>query len=183
MPAETSRAILLRRTRYSESSLILTWFCDQGGKIKTIAKGALRPKSTFYGKIDLFYLCEIVLRPSHRSELHTLTEVTPLETFGQVRTRYLNTLAAAYFAELIEQITEPEHEERMIFDLLLRAYRYLDREVVTESAVVFFEAVVGRALGLANERSLAGSKHLLESLHRIPETRRALLGKLRDHHD
>ncbi|MEO6789128.1 MAG: recombination protein O N-terminal domain-containing protein, partial [Chthoniobacteraceae bacterium] len=52
---QTTAAILLRKTRFSETSLIVTWFTRDCGRLKTIVKGALRPKSRFAGVLDLFY--------------------------------------------------------------------------------------------------------------------------------
>src|SRR5260221_12500901 len=73
---ETTPAILLRKTKLTDTSLIVTWFTAAHGKIKTVAKGARRPKSRFAGLLDLFYDCEIQFARSRRSELHQLCEVT-----------------------------------------------------------------------------------------------------------
>ena len=39
---ETTPAILLRKIKLTESSLIVTWFTEAHGKLKTVAKGARR---------------------------------------------------------------------------------------------------------------------------------------------
>ena len=111
MTAETLHAILLRRTRFSETSLIVSWFSQEQGKLKTVAKGALRSKSGFAGKLDLFFQCELSISWSRRSELHSLREVVLIEPFAGIRSDYRNTLAAGYFLELVEETTEPEHPE------------------------------------------------------------------------
>ena len=51
---DTSIAILMRKIRFSDTTLIVEWLTEDFGRLKTIAKGALRPKSTFAGKLDLF---------------------------------------------------------------------------------------------------------------------------------
>ena len=56
---ETTAAILLRRIKLTESSLIVTWFTEAHGKLKTVAKGARRPRSPFAGRLDLFFAAEI----------------------------------------------------------------------------------------------------------------------------
>ena len=71
---ETTPAILLRRIKLTESSLIVTWFTEAQGKLKTVAKGARRPRSPFAGRLDLFYLAEITYSRSRQSELHGLRE-------------------------------------------------------------------------------------------------------------
>ena len=178
MSPETVSAILLRRIRFSETSLILTWFGQETGKIKTIAKGALRPGSAFAGKIDLFFRCDLTLSRSRRSEIHALSEVVVVEPFLSIRTNYLRTLAASYFTELVEEATELEHPEPDIFDLLRRGLNYLEREHPNLRTIVFFEAELARLLGLQMAKQMESSRQLIESLTRAPAARVALIKQL-----
>jgi DNA repair protein RecO (recombination protein O) len=179
MPAETLNAVLLRRTRFSDTSLIISWFSRERGKLKTVAKGALRAKSNFAGKLDLFFQCELSVSWSQRSELHTLREVMLSESFGGIRKNYSNTLAAGYFAELVEETTEPEHPEIAIYELLIRAFSYLHTKPVTSRAVTFFEHELAKTLGLDRGKPDQAADHLLHSLQRIRTSRVKLLGLLR----
>src|SRR5438067_3031881 len=99
---ETTHAILMRKTLLSDTSLIVTWFTERHGKIKTVAKGARRPKSPFAGKLDLFFDAEIQWIRSKKSELHTLKEVMLREPFEGLREKYPRTQLAAYFVEVVE---------------------------------------------------------------------------------
>src|SRR5580658_161180 len=126
--AELLNGILLRRIRYSDTSLILTWFTDLHGKTKSMAKGALRQKSAFAGKLDLFFHCDLLVSFSSKSELHQLREVSIKTTFERIRTDYLKTSAASYFVELVERVTELDHPAPEIYRLLLRAMGYLNKE-------------------------------------------------------
>ena len=60
MDTERAEGIVLRRQPVTESSLLVTWYTREFGKLKTLAKGARRVKGPFQGKIDLFYRDEIV---------------------------------------------------------------------------------------------------------------------------
>ena len=55
-----TRGTLIRRSPLTETSLIVHWCTHDHGIVKTVAKGARRPKSLFAGKLDLFYLCESI---------------------------------------------------------------------------------------------------------------------------
>jgi DNA repair protein RecO (recombination protein O) len=176
--AETVSAILLRRIRFSETSLILTWFGYETGKIKAIAKGALRQGSAFAGKIDLFFRCDLTISRSRKSEIHTLRELVVVEPFLNIRTNYLSTLAASYFTELVEEATELEHPEPEIYDLLRRGLNYLERERPTLRAIVFFEAELAKVLGIQMTKQSESSRQLVESLTRAPAARLALLKRL-----
>jgi DNA repair protein RecO (recombination protein O) len=178
MSAETVNAILIRRIRFSETSLILTWFSQETGKIKTIAKGALRPGSPLAGKIDLFFQCELTFSRARKSEIHTARELVVVEPFLKIRTDYLSMLTASYFAELVEEATELEHAEPEIYDLLRRGLGYLERERATLRAIVFFEAELARMLGMHMDKQRDSSRQLVESLTRAPEARMALMKQL-----
>jgi DNA repair protein RecO (recombination protein O) len=178
MTAETLHAILLRRIRFSDTSLIVSWFSQERGKLKTVAKGALRANSSFAGKLDLFFQCELTVGWSQRSELHSLREIVLIKHFAGIRRNYPNTLAAGYFSELVDETTEPEHPEATIYELLVRAFLYLEEKPVTARAVHFFEHELAKNLGLESSQSNQGAEHLLHSLQRTKTSRRKLLALL-----
>ena len=73
------------------------WCSPELGLIKTVAKGALRPKSGFAGKLDLFFTAEIEFVRSRKTDLHILKELDVLDARFGLRESYLQTLAASYF--------------------------------------------------------------------------------------
>ena len=66
---ETTAAILLRKRKLSDTSLIVSWCTESLGCIQTVAKGARRPKSPFAGKLDLFFEAEISIVRSRLQKL------------------------------------------------------------------------------------------------------------------
>jgi DNA repair protein RecO (recombination protein O) len=176
--AELLNGILLRRIRYSDTSLILTWFTDLHGKIKAMAKGALRQKGAFAGKLDLFFHCDLLLSYSNKTELHTLREVSIKATFERIRTNYLKTSAASYFVELVEEVTELDHPAPEIYRLLLRALGYLDRQSPDTRGVLFFESELCKCLGLYTPSMHSAADKLVEAYGQLPKTRATLLSQL-----
>jgi DNA repair protein RecO (recombination protein O) len=176
--AELLNGVLVRRIRYSDTSLILTWFTDLHGKIKAMAKGALRQKSAFAGKLDLFFHCDLLLSYSSKSEIHVLREVSIKTTFQQIRTNYLKTSAASYFVELIEEVTELDHPAPEIYRLLLRALGYLDRQSPDTRGVLFFESELCKCLGLYTPNMHSAADKLVEAYGHLPKARATLLGQL-----
>ena len=150
---ETTPAILLRKIKLTETSLIVTWFTEAHGKLKTVAKGARRPRSPFAGRLDLFFAAEINFSRSRRSELHILREVAVRDARGGLRMQYERTQMAAYFVELVEMTTEFEHAVPEVYDLLRRALDYLDQGGPNRRAMLHFEAQLSRLLGLTGENN------------------------------
>ena len=173
----TTIAILLRKTRFSDTSLIVTWFTKDFGKIKTVAKGVLRPKSRFAGTLDLFFDCEISFARSAKSELHTLREAVLNDPREGLRREYRSVALASYFVELIELTTEPEHPAPELHDLLRRAFAHLDTKPATQRAQLHFETELARMLGIQHPE-LTPIVAIGRAHHRVPSARPGLLRML-----
>ena len=177
---ESTEAILLRKRKFSDTSLIVSWCTESLGCVQTIAKGARRQKSAFAGKLDLFFEAEISIVRSRKSDLHTLTEVVLKNPFVGIRSNYLRTQSAAYFVELIEICTERDHREPELFGLLRRAFGYLDANDPTARAVAHFETELARITGVHDQTRLKSDPAfaLGNLFGRLPLSRTPLLKTL-----
>jgi len=174
---DPTAAILLRKTRFSDTSLIITWFTEKYGKIKTIARGARRPKSQFAGKLDLFFVTEIQFAKSRKSDLHPLQEVVLRNPQEGIRKDYQCVQLAAYFVELIDLATESDHAAPELYDLLIRALTHLDSTPPTKRALLHFESELARLTGILDANSAPASS--LGQMHgRLPAGRMDLISKL-----
>ena len=104
---EKTEAILIGRSRFSETSLIVHWCSADLGLFRTMVKGATRPKSPFAGQLDLFVTVEMGYRRSRTSDLHTLVEVRWTHPRLGLRSSYGRVLAATYLVKLVTQLVEP----------------------------------------------------------------------------
>ena len=174
---ESTAAILLRKRKLSDTSLIVSWCTESLGCIQTVARGARRAKSPFAGKLDLFFEAEIQITRSKKSNLHTLTEVVLKNPFGGIRENYRRTQAASYFVELIEICTESDHHEPNLFALLQRAFNYLSTNDPNLRAILHFETELARIAGVHDTKMVKSDPVLaLANLFgRLPSSRAALL--------
>ena len=179
---DSTTAILLRKRKLSDTSLIVSWCTESLGCIQTVAKGARRAKSPFAGKLDLFFEAEIQIARSRRSTLHTLREVAPKNLYPGIRSTYLRVQTASYFVELIELCTESDHHEPELFALLRRAFGYLSANDPTVRVVSYFETELARIAGVHHARRLKGDPALaLANLFgKLPRARAPLLKALND---
>src|SRR6266436_2492972 len=127
MDTERADGIVLRRQPVTESSLLVTWYTREFGKLKTLAKGARRPKGPFQGKIDLFYRDEIVFLPSKRSDLHLLHDCFLESPHARLRQSVASLTAASYVCELVELATEREDPNAAIYELLVVILELLEK--------------------------------------------------------
>ena len=152
---EKSEGIIIRLTKLTETSLIVHWCTRDHGLIKTVAKGGRRAKSPFAGKLDLFFEADLNWVRSRKSELHTLREVAVEDFRENLRKRYVDTVAASYFVELMAHVVEPDHPVPELYDLLQRGLRYLGQRGADKRGVLHFEDEMARLLGVADGRASA----------------------------
>jgi DNA repair protein RecO (recombination protein O) len=163
---ERATGLVLRTYPLTETSLIVHWLTKEQGRIATVAKGAHRPKSSFRGKIDLFFLCDFLFTRSRKSELHTLKEVTLLDAHPALRTDLAALQRMSYAAALITQTTESDTPISNFFELLSGLIENAQRPEPV--AVLAFEIKLLHTLGLApasgETKLTAGSRRILDHL-------------------
>ncbi|MGA2140439.1 MAG: DNA repair protein RecO [Verrucomicrobiia bacterium] len=189
MDTERAEGIVLRRQSVTESSLIVTWYTREFGKLKTLAKGARRPKGPFQGKIDLFYRDEIVFLPSKRGDLHLLHDCFLEEPHARLRQTVESLTAASYASELVELATEREDPNARIYELLVMILDALERRCDAVLLIWFeiqllaaagwkpkweSETSVNRVLQSLAEKSLEGIKRVRLSDEQVTASRRAV---------
>ncbi|MFM2082330.1 MAG: repair protein RecO [Verrucomicrobiota bacterium] len=145
---ESATGIILRTRALTETSLIVHWLTAGQGRIATVAKGARRPKSTFAGKLDLFYAADFQFQPSRRSDLHTLREVGLRDTHPALRRELGWLQQAAYAATLVEQTTETGTPLPEIYALFAEFLAHLPGQSPKPRSIFAFELKLLRELGL-----------------------------------
>ncbi len=170
------RAIVLRISRLSETSLIVTWLTDCEGKLRTAARGARRLKNPLGGRIDLFSVNEITVARSRSSDLHTLRESSPIESFEALRTNYITLRLASYFTKLLDDTIEPEFAAPELFELLFAALRHLCSSPPSLRVLQRFELRLATALGIYESGDPAQA--LARMLGKLPRERASLVADL-----
>jgi DNA repair protein RecO (recombination protein O) len=145
---ETASGIILRTRPLTETSLIIHWLTPDLGRLATVAKGARRPKSPFAGKLDLFYEAKFSFSRSRVSDLHTLREVTLVETHAAIRGELAKLQQAAYAAAFIEQTTETETPLAETYHLLSNFLKCLCSVPPQLKNVLMLELKLLRLLGM-----------------------------------
>ncbi|MEO6052478.1 MAG: DNA repair protein RecO [Chthoniobacterales bacterium] len=157
---ETTHGILIRKIRLTESSLIVTWFGKESGKIKTVIRSALKTNSKFSGKADLFYEAEVFFTRSRKGDLCELQDIVVHHRFESCATDYTAMVMCSYFSELIEITTDLFHPMPAVYDLLHRALTHLDKNAPSQRALFHFEKELCVQLGISDPRTAAGTHHV-----------------------
>lgn len=173
-------AILLRKTPWAETSLIVTWLTERWGTIRTTARGARRQGNAFFGKLDIFYQADISFTMSRKGDLHSLREVMVTSLFDVGKTDHAGLYLGAYFAELAGHAAPSMHPAPEIFDLLQRGIAHLQKAPATHRALEHYERELCRISGVHDSSGSVTSLQALVSLcGSIPRSRAAALQFLR----
>jgi DNA repair protein RecO (recombination protein O) len=173
---ETTPAILLRKMPWSETSLIVTWLTERFGTVRTVARGARRPKSAFAGMLDLFYTADIAFSFSRKGDLHTLREVSVRCVFNVSDAGNAGYYLASYFGELAGMAAPSMQPAREVVGLLRRGLNFVQQSPASLRALNHFETELCRILGVYDPKGDVAAIDALASLCGvIPSSRAAAL--------
>ncbi len=152
MPVLTSEAVVLRIWPVHEADLIVSFFTRDYGKVRGVAKSALRSRKRFGGALEPMTLARAWFVERPRQELARLDQLeiirSPLsEPVDQARLTVLS-----FFAEVLEEAL-PEHDpQETVFRLLVSV---LERTTAARSETVqpwmpltYFSLWLTRLMGL-----------------------------------
>jgi len=136
-------AYVLHTTAYQNTSLLVDAFTAEFGRIRFVAKGAKRLKSTFAGKLQVF--TPLLLSWSGRGDLYTLTDADfanfQQRSFlnGQLQLRGSVLLSSYYLNELILRFVTLEDPHPELFYHYVEALDKLLVKQNIESVLRIFE--------------------------------------------
>lgn len=148
MPAVRSLALVVRSVDIFETSLVVTLFTREMGKVAALAKGGRRLKSPFQGGLDLLGVCDIVLLHKASEALDLVTEAAPVERFESLRRDLAALYAGYYIAELLADLTDFHDPHPKLFDAATVTLRHLGDAPLRPRRLLRFELACLRELGL-----------------------------------
>ncbi len=149
MPSEKADAIVLRTVDFSETSLVVTLFTREFGKIGTLAKGGRRLKGPFESALDVLARCRIVFLHKSSEALDLLTEAKLQRRFRPAGRDLFGLYAGYYVAELLAGLTHEDDPHPELFDLADETLEALSSGELVARCVIRFELGALRLLGHA----------------------------------
>jgi DNA repair protein RecO (recombination protein O) len=130
-------AIIIKRHKFAEADRLLTLFTADHGKVRAIAKGAMRPGSKLGGNVELLTHSRLML--ARGRNLDIITQAQAIDTFLPVRESLELMACGFYLCELVDTFTEENVEDIELFDLFLSTLRELSAAEDGERIVRYFE--------------------------------------------
>lgn len=121
-----TRAVILRRIPYGDTSWILHTFSADQGALSLMARGARRPGSPLAGTLEPLALSEMVVSVKPGRDLQTLTQAIPLQQREGLRRDLVATAGAMVCAELVLRLSREPGDHPGIFAALEEALGAFD---------------------------------------------------------
>lgn len=151
MPIQKTEGILIRRQDLRETSLILTFYTKDFGKIKGIARGVRGSRAQTLGgggAFEILSLDEIVFYERKSGDIFTISQCDLVEFFVNVRGSLERLSYATYIAELLDSVTSLGDANDEAFSLLLNSLNLLSGAVSPKRVTRIFEIKLLNLLGL-----------------------------------
>src|SRR4030042_2224165 len=102
MSIQKTRGFVLRREDVRETSVLLTVYTRDFGKLKLISKGARSPDQRFASSYELFALDDIVFYERKKKGFFLLSQCELVSFFPEVSGSLDRICYATYFIELLD---------------------------------------------------------------------------------
>jgi len=136
-----SEAIVLRKTNFSDSSLIVQLFTKKYGIISAIVKGARSAKSKIGSKIDLLNHTEFVFYKKDNREVQLVTQANLINHFPTIKDDLDKIKYASAVCELLQRLI-PEHEpNEKIFRGAIKILSLINKKQ-TDSQLLFAKFLI-----------------------------------------
>jgi len=139
MPVFKTRAIVIRSFSYGESDRIITFFTEDFGKLKGIAKGARRSKKRFQNALNLFTHIRLLFFDREGMGLVRAEGCDVLNAFPKIREDLKRIVYGNYLLELVNEMAGEKEVHSGAFDLLLSFLSTLEEAEPREEQLRMFE--------------------------------------------
>ena len=136
-----TKVIVLKRTSFQESDLIVRTLDQKGGSLSFLAKGAAKSQKRFTGGVlEPGHFIGIEYKASKRSSLHQLKQAWFIKRFEHLRKSYEHLKLALYFLEIIERISQEGVDDcPELFNLLGNSLQAIENSHHLEALKSIFE--------------------------------------------
>ncbi len=124
MGLRSDQGIVLRSFPFGEADRVVVILSPNNGKLRTVAKGIRKTKSRFGGRLEPFTHVDLVLYEGRN--LDTITQVSVIEAFPNLRSDLDRVLVAGTMVEVVDAVAAEDDPSARLFLLLQRGLRALE---------------------------------------------------------
>ncbi|MGI6453002.1 MAG: DNA repair protein RecO [Syntrophomonadaceae bacterium] len=141
----SSEGIALKSSDFREADKLVTVFTEKQGKIRAIARGTRKPKSSLRACIQPF--CLSLLYFSSDKDLGLITQGKLIDFFGNCREDLHRTLYCTYIMELLDKCLLEKMALPALFNSTRQVLEYLNEKGYSPIIIRYFEMRLLMELG------------------------------------
>ena len=119
MSVLTSEAVILRTWPVHESDLLVSFFTRDYGRLKGMAKAALKSRKRFGGALEPMTLARAFFAERPRQELVRLDQLELLRSPLSAPVDYARAAVLSFYAEILEESLQEHDPQETVFRLVL----------------------------------------------------------------
>ena len=146
MALKESEAIVLRTYPLREADLLVTLFTRAEGKVKGVARSAMKSKRRFGGALEPLTYVRAFFEDRERQELTRLDSCEVLESPLATQVTYARAVALGHVAEVLDQLLPDREANDSVFRLALSVIAVL-RSGDVWMPVTYFDLWMTRLMG------------------------------------
>ena len=151
MAIHKTQGFILRREDIRETSILLTVYSRDFGKLKLISKGARSPEQRFVSAYELFALDEIIFYEKKKKNVFLLSQCELIDFSPRIRESLERISYASYFIELLDAVTPFGEKNTSLYGLLEKGILFLSEGASPKRAARIFEIKLLSILGIMPE--------------------------------
>src|ERR1700728_1168388 len=147
MPVLTSEAVVLRTWPVHESDLIVSFFTRDYGRVKGVAKAALKSRKRFGGALEPMTLAKAWFAERPRQELVRLDQLEIVRSPLSAPVDHTRMAVLSFYAELLDEALPEKDPQETVFRLLVTVLEQTTREHAW-MPLTYFSLWMTRLMGL-----------------------------------
>jgi DNA repair protein RecO (recombination protein O) len=126
MTLHRTDAIILKRDRQGETSLLVDAFLASDGRTRLLAKGARKPGSTMVGKLEPFAEVELLYYRKNEDNLGVISQVNQFRNNNDLGGDIRRLSYASAVVEALEGMTLPGEKQKQVYELVKKTFYMLN---------------------------------------------------------
>ena len=139
MSTYRTQGIIIKRSNFGESSLILNVYTKDYGKVEAVARSARVAKGKLKGHLELFLLSDFIF--AYGKNIDKIANSFSLENYENIKNNLNISFGAYYILELTDRVTENDYKNERMYYLFKETMDFLN-SLCSDDALKYYLAII-----------------------------------------
>ena len=135
---DNCEALLIKRTAYKESDLIVTFLTKEIGKFSGVARNAKKSKKRFGGRLEPFLHLKLDIRLNEK-KFNSVNDVTLIKAYSGIMENLESFMIGSFVLEFIDTVSQECESSEQLFQVTLNTFDQLNKQKMLLPALLNFQ--------------------------------------------